>query len=111
MNRSPASARQTEWRGPELAEDEEESVNIKTGKRPAALAISGVALFGSEGTAIASHSHNLDTLGTTVVDVAAARPASQAVPPATGSTTMSTSVQRPAADIWVMATVRFGSQD
>ncbi len=42
----------------------------KTGKRLAALAISGVALFGFEGTAIASHPHNLDTPGTTVVDVA-----------------------------------------
>lgn len=41
-----------------------------TGKRLATLAISGVALFGFEGTAIASHSHNLETPGTTVVDVA-----------------------------------------
>lgn len=42
----------------------------KMGKRLAALAISGVAVFGFEGTALAAHSHNLDTPGTTVVDVA-----------------------------------------
>ena len=42
----------------------------RMGKRLAAVAISGVAVFGFEGTALAAHSHNLDTPGTTVVDVA-----------------------------------------
>lgn len=36
----------------------------------AALAISGVAAFGFGGTALAAHPHNLETPGTTVVDVA-----------------------------------------
>lgn len=42
----------------------------KMGKLLAAAAVSGVAVFGFEGTALAAHSHNLDTPGTTVVDVA-----------------------------------------
>ena len=42
----------------------------KLGRRIAALVIGGVAVIGFEGTALASHSHNLETPGTTVVDVA-----------------------------------------